>query len=605
MMIYNKLNICWGRKIAQASAFSCWKVRFFRPQFFLFFLAFAAAFFFGAEKSWASDWVLAAQEFSFSRPDSRSEASLQAANLLPQLILEQIASDEVRLIPSDEILGRKLHELQTERLSLFLQLSKENKTRDSLILQARNKRSLEKQVSQSEKKIDEIQKKIDENLRRTEKEKREFEKTQIRVSEPKKEKESVFSVTANSKFNSENQIFEKVVLFNDDSSSLFVPDPKSLADGYDSWNFEKNILDSKINGLISGNITLYGEYCSVTVELRRYPEGKLIGTVTEVGTLGDLMALADRIAQNLDSKIANSLPVLVEFLIQPEEAFQNASIIIDGVVHSIADEKKSGAKDNLKILEAGIHNVSIVSPGYETLSLNYSFTGDTIFKLLASMKPESHGVVNLRLKKYRDGIFYASGTEAKETTPENPYAEISVNGRNVLGVFSPTSLMDAASKEDSKNIAFYRITENHAFDGAYLFVNAKPYNREANIDKRRRMMYTAYSGVICSLPVLFYCYGNYTSEKNSHNLATARIGQDDVQNWKKRTYVAGAVTSVLGVWAVIELVRYLWAADKVLPANAKIDRKNIHFMQEQHEFQDEKENLKDEVQVDMQEIQME
>ncbi len=540
------------------------------------FLVIIANFFFS--QVFASDWVLGAVAFSFKQPDARSESSVQAAKVLPQLILEQIASKEVRLIPAGESLDRKLYELQTERLSLFLQLSKEVKSRDSLILQHQNARALKKSIEAAQKTISELESKIDENLQKTQQELKNAEED-LRIEKERTDKISEKNHDDKMRFpffmprkEGEKLVYENVVLYNNDASALFEPGEDALRDGYDSWNFEKSVLDSKINGLITGTIISYGEYCSVTAELHVFPGGKNLGTVTEVGTLSDLMALADRIAQNLDSKIANSLPVSVEFSIKPDDAAQKASVIIDGVVFPASGEIKNSENNVVKILESGVHNVMIESPDYETLSVNYSFTNSSHFIFAAEMKEKSFGTVNVRLKKYRDGIFYASGTESREISGESPYAKISVNGRDVLGIFSPINLMSNTDSEKAKNIAFYRIPQSRAFDGAYLLVNAKPYSREVNIDKRRRMMYTAYSALLCSLPALFYCYGNFISEKNSYELLNPRNNYSDVTMWKNRSYIASAVSAGLGAWAFVELIRYLWAADKVLPADAKIDK---------------------------------
>ncbi|MBR0100915.1 MAG: hypothetical protein IJP90_14560, partial [Treponema sp.] len=115
-------------------------------------------------KAVADNWTLGVMEFSFKQSQIRTQSSEKAAQVLPQLIVEQIANQEVRTIPETERLDRKLNELQTERLSLFLQLSKEYKTRDSLVLTKTSPRSLTKAIREQMKKIREIEIKIDENL---------------------------------------------------------------------------------------------------------------------------------------------------------------------------------------------------------------------------------------------------------------------------------------------------------------------------------------------------------------------------------------------------------------------------------------------------------
>ena len=137
----------------------------------IFFLVLGGAFFvlpLSAAETKSADWVLAAQKFTFSQRREQSASSLQFATVLPQLILEQIAVDGTRVLPNQEVLDRKLNELQTERLSLFLQLSKEYQSRDALVLNNPKPKKLTKALETSQKKIDELQKKIDENLSQVE-----------------------------------------------------------------------------------------------------------------------------------------------------------------------------------------------------------------------------------------------------------------------------------------------------------------------------------------------------------------------------------------------------------------------------------------------------
>ena len=82
--------------------------------------------------SFPEDWTLAASKFTFTDSEAKNSSQKASASLIPQLVLEQIAENSSRLTTREEMLDRSLNTLLTERLSLFLQLSKEVKTRDSL-----------------------------------------------------------------------------------------------------------------------------------------------------------------------------------------------------------------------------------------------------------------------------------------------------------------------------------------------------------------------------------------------------------------------------------------------------------------------------------------
>lgn len=541
---------------------------------FFFVLVFSFLAFF----AFSDNWTLGVMEFSFKQTQSRSESSSKAAAVLPQLIIDQFSNEELRTIPTVESLSRKLNELQTARLSLFLQLSKEYKSRDSLVLTTTKPKELQKAIKLQMEKIRAIETKIDENLREAQKAKdeaypkieRERRIAEGKQNEEKKENEGFLSrlpfpfFARNEK---EEIVTETVVLYKSDSTTLFTPTEKSLEAGFSSWSFQQEVTNAKINGLITGEITCYGDYCSVSASLRIYPGGQILGTVTEVGQLSDLMPLASSIARNLDSKIANALPVMLEFEIEPKEVAFSTKVIIDGVVLSL--KKSDGSFDSRTLEESGIHHINIEAPGYESLAFTYSFTNDNHFNIHVNLVPKVHGLAKIRLKKYQDGVFQAYALLESSVSKENPWAELEVNGKSVLGVFR----MPKTGEDDSvsNTMAFFRVPENKAFDGMNLLVNAKPFDRAANIDKRRRWMYTAYTALICSLPFTFYNLGEFTAENTAYS--QGRGDYERLKDLQKRTNICSGVTAALGVWAVIELVRYLYAADQVLPVNAKVDKK--------------------------------
>ena len=127
------------------------------------------------------NWVLASQEFKIKNKNIK-ESESQLTKVLPQLILEQFSENGLRLISSEEELDRELYKLQTERLSLFLQLSKEEKARDALVLSKATPSELKKALSEAGKKIEDIESKISENLKLTEETKNKY---QERISREK------------------------------------------------------------------------------------------------------------------------------------------------------------------------------------------------------------------------------------------------------------------------------------------------------------------------------------------------------------------------------------------------------------------------------------
>ncbi len=484
----------------------------------------------------ADSWVLSAQEFVFEQPDSHSASDMKAAGVIPQLILEQIAQDRTRNVHKDEKLDRALDSLQTERLSLFLQLSKEYKTRDALVLSKKTAREFEKAVREENEKIAEIEEKIDANLREADRK------------------------TAEIYASADNDSGETVVIYKNDVTALFKPSKDAVFDGIKSWTYSREIASAKINGLITGKIVSYGEYASVTAELFVFPGARSSGAVTEIGLLSDSLSIARRLVRGLSPKIANSLPVKLMFDIGPGAARDNCRVNIDGVVYTNLSESV--------VLDAGIHTLTVESPGYDDAIVTYDFSGTDRYVITTDLRPSVKGSVNLRLKKLSSGVFYARALEQSSVDENNPEAVLTINGKSVLGIWSKLPPKEDAIEGNELN-AFFYIPSDELADGAKLVVNAKPFNRENNIDKRRRGMYTAYTALICSLPFTFYCVGNFTAVNQAYaNSDGTTISYDDVKKWQTRSYATLGVTGACGVWLVVELIRYLNAANDVLPATA-------------------------------------
>ena len=528
-----------------------------------------------AQAAFCDDWVLAAERFTFSQSKKQTEALEKISIVLPQLILEQISSEQIRVIPDAEEYERKLLKLQTERIDLFLQLSKEYKARDALFATKIKPKEFEKALSEAYKKISEIEVKISENLQKTDALMDEFENRKKEheaaapLVEAKTAEQSGFGRFLPFRFfhtDEENHIIsENVSIYKKDATELFSPSEKARKDGMGSWIYQTEALEAKINGVLTGRIVSFGDYISVTVDMHVYPGGKNIGTVTEVGMVSDMVPLTKRIIQSLVPKIANSFPVLVELFISPKEALDNAVLTIDDIVYSDVPEKL--------ILDAGIHTISIVSDGFEEETVTYSFTNDSQFFVRAKLVPSIAATDKIRLKKFKEGMFYAFGMQSAHVTEDKPRAELSVNGRNVLGVFVVKKPGEKEG-EEIEETAFFRIPYNLTRKDSDVLVNAVPFDRASNIDKRRRRMYTAYTALICSLPLSFYC----TGKLNTMNSAYSRgfCDYEDAQVWQTRAYLASGLSAICGTWALIELFRYLRAANQVLPAEGKIDKSIPH-----------------------------
>ncbi|MFA6937050.1 MAG: hypothetical protein WCQ67_02335 [Treponema sp.] len=542
---------------------------------------------------YASDWTLGATKFSFSQNESHSSSEEDAASILPQLILEQIVSTSSRITTNREMLNRALDDLLTKRLSLFLQLSNEVKVRDSLVIQEDDKNNLKKKIAEEEKKIDDIEKQIDENLKLVEKAKREtLEKikkeekpsleSEKELKEENREDKKLSFQSIQSLFNKKENVVappssEKIVLYKNDSSSLFSVPETALISGVKSREFDKAVTSAKINGLLTGTITIYGDYIAVTVELLIFPGAISNGVVTEVGTLSDLVEIAQNIALYFSPKIFNSMPINLFFDIVPEDAALNAKVTIDGIVYSKVPQKA--------IIQSGIHTIEIESKGYNTQTVSWNFSDVPSFLIHAAFTEEKNGVLSLSLKEPLVGAFYANGKYSGESGVGKISTSIEINGQPVIGqILTDKKSVKKVRKEvkdENGKIKYEETEEEGSYIGSFfyipeflsnpnesLIIKAKPVDNATVVNNRRIWMYRGYSALMVSLPATFFTIGKSKALTNGYNSgAITDISQ--IATWQNASYISIGVSCAAGAFFIFELAKYLKAADAVIPVTAR------------------------------------
>ena len=500
-------------------------------------------------------WTIAAEKFRYADTFRTDPASDTAAGDIPLLILEQIAADGQRTLPAREVFNTDQDTLLQARLALFLELSKEVKTRDALVLKYEKKRALDKAIHEENKKIAEIQEKIRTNLSdSTANEKKslpEIEREENGLPPPPPEK----TRTPLAFFNNHQlpvKTVKTIALYKGDAAELFKRPDTAAADDFTSYTVQKALADAKINGLITGSIISYGGYAAITAELHTYPGGMSAGVATEVGLLSDSLPIARRLARALMPMITNNLPIELHFAVEPPEAADGISISIDGIVFEYVPDSMPA--------DSGIHVITVQSPGYRNESIRYSFTGNRKFNVHISLTPERSGVLQVRLAKPINGTIYTNGIDAFPVTEDEPSAPVTVNGQAVIGQFVD---MD-------KQSMFFYIPAEIAEDKNDISIKGKPYDISADIEKHRRRMYTAYSALIISLPFSFYTYGRFLNYYNAGSLGA--MDYDEAKVWQRRSWCAVSISATLGVIFTYQLIRYLISANSVLPRKASLDK---------------------------------
>lgn len=512
-------------------------------------------------------WILAAQKFEIEEYKEHSAALESAAAVIPKLILEQISLDTKRTVLRDERLSQKLDSLLTERLSLFLDLSKEVKSRDALVLNNYTMFEYQSALKAQEKKIDEVQKKIDANL--------------------KAQEEAIFPETGKKRSARKmRKLWEpearQVSLYGQDPEKLFSPSDSFKKEGVDSRAFAKDVSNAKISGLVSGSMISYGNYLSVTAELTVFPGAKKVASVTEVGALSDIRQIAKNIAFALLPKIANSMPVELEFNIFPEAAAENATLTVDSVVYRPVPKKVS--------LGSGFHSISVDAEGFARETFLYDFSGQSKFLVEVNFREESKGEIKLALSRFVPGTMFFDGKFAGESSASDfVKVPLKVNGNTVFGYFEGTVKDKDAEGGERSETMFMMIPSNLMADGAELEMNLRVFDVSKNIDKRRRMLYVSYSALLLSLPIMFYSYGRYDSIMNGYLAGYGNFDYDEFKLYRTLSFAGIALVSACGAWMVTELVLYLLAVEKTLPPKAKkIKSKTLRKMEVEREREEQR-----------------
>ena len=525
-------------------------------------------------------WTIAAQKFTYARGQTEGAVQSGMAEMLPSSILENLNRSLERNVMPDEQLERTLYKLRTDRQSLYLQLSSEYKKRDSLVLSNYSEAQLKSSLKSEEKKIKEIQDKIDANLEELKNQREEtilkmevLEREGYFTDEEELSELDKFGQLFKNIFVKDKSLFteETVTFYRNDFASLFKPSEKAVSDGTLSGTYEKEVVSAGINSLITGIITGYGDYISVTAEIFLYPGAKSAGVVTEVGSTKDLELIASSIAMQFLPVITNAMPVELEIEIGPQRAVANAEIYIDDVLQTDDTDKL--------ILDSGVHNIQFISKNYRTAGTTYYFNGNRKYKINVNFEELKPGTLQIGLRKNIAGDVYANGEKALPITEGK--TQIAIDGKSILGEFIA----------ENGETSFFYIPKRLAVDGNFLTINPKPMDRMSYIDTRRKWMYGAYSVFMISLIPAFYTNGKFKNDLQLYN--KGQLSYEDAQKTQTLMNVARLASIGCGVFWGYELVRYLIAANSVLPQNAR--RSNVQLPVEEKKSE---ENNFDENKID-------
>lgn len=519
---------------------------------FLFFLFISS---FAFSETLSNKWVIAAEQFEVNQINQNDKFLEGISKTIPQLILEKLDANIVRNIYPDEKFERKQYELKKERMSLFLQLSSLTKTRDSFVLYNYTENELKLKQREQDKKINDVKKKINENLEKLKESEAQFEEDVKNYNSKQNQSKNDFQKFVDlfkHFFSSKDDLYttEDVAFYNNSFSNLYVRPAKLIGKPYESKEFELEMVNAKINTLLTGKINKVGDFYSITVDAYLYPGAKKIITVTDVGSANDFEMICTNIARSIIPVLSNAIPVEIVLNITNED------IKFDQIDFFIDDALQSNVSDQI-IVQSGVHYIQFVCPGYKSISTSYYFEGNKKYKIDITFEKEDIKTLNIQSIKPVQGTFYANGTVGIQENEFSNKAKIKINDTLILGSFISS---------DGKQGFFY-IPEKLVIENANLAVKLNLQNKGETVESRRKKMYWSYSLLTISLMPTLFTYGNLNSTINRYN--NGKESLSTVKNWQTGFYVSAGISIGCGIFFVYELVRYLMAANQVVPNKAR------------------------------------
>lgn len=519
---------------------------------FLFFLFISS---FAFSETLSNKWVIAAEQFEVNQINQNDKFLEGISKTIPQLILEKLDANIVRNIYPDEKFERKQYELKKERMSLFLQLSSLIKTRDSFVLYNYTENELKLKQREQDKKINDVKKKINENLEKLKESEAQFEEDVKNYNSKQNQSKNDFQKFIDlfkHFFSSKDDLYttEDVAFYNNSFSNLYVRPAKLIGKPYESKEFELEMVNAKINTLLTGKINKVGDFYSITVDAYLYPGAKKIITVTDVGSANDFEMICTNIARSIIPVLSNAIPVEIVLNITNED------IKFDQIDFFIDDALQSNVSDQI-IVQSGVHYIQFVCPGYKSISTSYYFEGNKKYKIDITFEKEDIKTLNIQSIKPVQGTFYANGTVGIQENEFSNKAKIKINDTLILGSFISS---------DGKQ-GFYYIPEKLVIENANLAVKLNLQNKGETVESRRKKMYWSYSLLTISLMPTLFTYGNLNSSINRYN--NGKESLSTVKNWQTGFYVSAGISIGCGIFFVYELVRYLMAANQVVPNKAR------------------------------------
>jgi hypothetical protein len=333
-----------------------------------------------------------------------------------------------------------------------------------------------------------------------------------------------------------------------------------------SNDFLENFINQdKINGVLSGTVTEQNGFIFVKAKITVLAEETFSYETSSVGTYGDIKEIAGNIAGDFLSFLMNKEKITVSVSVFPEEIRNQVSITIDGNLYKNQVEKLS--------LQQGEHNFSIEAPGFTTRnfsdSLDDSHKSYNYSVYLEETSPENLEVflnaekIDQAEKSQDELTLYVGGIKTPlEFSEDSIFASVIVENPPVLGEIA-VPIVTGTEEETKYASTFFRLTGE-----TIKPIIVQSESSSSLIEKARKRMYTSYGVFLLTLPFSFYTNGRMVDISNTIN---SGLYTDEMlrkyNSWKIASQISLGISVSAGVNMLIQLGRYIYTANSVLPQN--------------------------------------
>lgn len=455
------------------------------------------------------DWTLVPQYFSGNEVYKE---------IIPTLILKSFPENISRVLTYEEEEFLNLKNLEKEKKAKEIKINELQRKKDLIFFQTKTEAEKHKASMEIENQLSVL--------------KSEIQEIQRKISEPTIYKQENFNIKIDESF----------------------VDEKFLE------NFQ---AQEKVNAVLSGSVTEQNGFLFVKARITVLAKNPFFQEVSYVGNYSEVQEIASNIVEQLFAFVINKKNVSISVKVFPEEISKNSSITIDGKIYK--------SKVDKVLLQQGEHKITVESPGYEsrifTAFLDDSHESYSYSVYLEPKVPEKIEIFvdTEKIDNEEDFIsnssLYVGGIKQPILNDENAiFSSVLVEKSPVLGEFV-LPLVTGTDEEKEYASTFFRLTGELEKP-----IVPKLDSSTSLIEKARKRMYNSYGIFLLTLPFTFYANGRLTDITNRINSGLYTEDMLAKYNaWKVTSGISIGVSVSAGINMLVQLGRYIYTANTVLP----------------------------------------